>query len=66
MTVRELREIFNDCWFCIACDSWGDDYAIWEDEDSISFEQYLDRKVKVCFPFVGLCDFLYICCVIEE
>lgn len=66
MTVRDLRKIFSDCCFSVTCDSWGEDYDIAEDEDSVLFEQYLDKKVKDCFPYVGVCDILYICCVIEE
>ncbi len=72
MTVRELRKIFDDCWFAVSCDNWGDDVAFYEDTDGEEFEKYLDNEVQVCFPLNAYANSpfskyeVYICCEIEE
>ena len=59
MTVRELRKIFDDCWFAVDIN----DNTYYEDSDKEEFEKYLDCKIKVCYPND---EYIYLICEIEE
>ena len=69
MTVKELKDIFEGCEFCIVPEDGTLLDIIWENDKSEGFESYLREKVKECFPITGWGDFaeqIYICCRIED
>lgn len=50
MTVRELREVADDCWFVLTDCNAIDDEGIWEDEDKELFNSKLDKEVVYFGP----------------